>query len=85
MEPMWISVDDVVKTLLGLKVSSAAGGDGVHPQLLKSWAGLLALPLLQIFVMSPRSRRLPSAWKWSVVVPLFKAGSRCLQNYRPVM
>ena len=27
MEPMWISVDDVVKALLGLKVSSAAGGE----------------------------------------------------------
>jgi len=66
-------------------VSSTPGGDGVHPQVLRSCAGLLAYPLTLLFERSLRSSDIPSPWKWSVVVPLFKSGSRSSPaNYRPV-
>ena len=52
---------------------------------MRSWAGLLAYPLTLLFERSLRSSDIPSPWKWSAVVPLFKSGSRSSPtNYRPV-
>ena len=85
MDPVWITVDDVYETLIKLDPSSAAGADEVHPQFLRSCAEFLALPLQIVFVKSLRSGCLPSVWKNSVVIPIFKKGSRCSPlNYRPV-
>ena len=85
MGDLHISIQDVDLALSKLNVSSAPGGDGVHPQFLKSCSDVVAYPLLLIFVRSLRSGQLPMAWKSSVIVPLFKSGSRCSpSNYRPV-
>ena len=50
-------------------------GDCVHPQVLRSCAGLLSYSLALLFERSLISGDIPSTWKWLVVVHLFKAGS----------
>ena len=66
-------------------MSSAPGRDDVHPLFLKSCAQAVCFPLLLIFVRSLRSGSLPLDWKHSLVVPIFKSGSRCSPlNYRPI-
>ena len=76
MNPLNITYDNVHSALWKFNVSSTPGGDGVHPQVLRSCAGLLAYPLTLLFERSLRSSDIPNPWKWSVVVPLFKSGSR---------
>ena len=64
---------------------SAMGPDGIHPLLLKNCASQLAYPLTIIFNRSLREGTLPSDWKTSLVVPIFKKGSRYDPlNYRPI-
>ena len=76
---------DVRSILFELNTSSAMGPDGLHPQLLSACAGSLAYPLCRIFHLSLEEGRLPSLWKASMVVPIFKKGSHADPlNYRPV-
>ena len=85
MHPLTIVLSEVHRVLAGLDVSSAAGRDDVHPRFLKSCAEAVCFPLLLIFVKSLRTCTLPLEWKHSLVVPIFKAGSRCSPlNYRPI-
>ena len=66
-------------------VSSTPGGVGVHSQVLRSCAGLLAYSLTLLFERSLRSGDIPGPWKWILVVPLFKSGSRSSPpTYDPV-
>ena len=85
MDPLIITLNDVLIVLSGLDTSSAAGRDEVHPLFLKSCAEAVCFPLLLIFVKSLRSGILPVEWRHSLVVPIFKSGSRCSPlNYRPI-
>ena len=85
MEPVTLSYDMVLGYLLKLDKTSSSGPDGLHPQLLKACASALAYPLYVLFVRSLASGSVPEIWKHSIVVPLFKSGSRCNPlNYRPV-
>ena len=85
MEPLTLSYDIIFELLMKLDSSSSPGPDGIHPHLLKACAHSLAYPLLVVFSRSLRSGCLPEIWKHSIVVPLFKAGSRSNSlNYRPV-
>lgn len=80
-----VSLQKVIDILTSLDANSAAGADDMHPALLKSCALELAVPLHRIFCMSLRECRLPKQWKTSIVVPIFKKGSRYEPlNYRPV-
>ena len=80
-----ITTDSVKNALLKLDGSSAMGPDGVHPFLLKSCASQLAYPLTVIFHRSLSEGVVPFAWKSSIVVPIFKKGTRSDPlNYRPV-
>ena len=56
-----------------LNVSRTSGGDGVHPHVSKSCAGLLAYPLPLLFEKSLRTGDIPSPWQLSV--------SRYLKKY----
>ena len=79
------TLQDVVYVLSHLDVGSAMGPDGLHPRLLKACASQLAYPFYRIFQMSLSEGALPSLWKLSHVVPIFKKGSRSEPlNYRPV-
>ena len=76
---------DVYATLSKLDPNSAMGQDGLHPQLLKSCAASLTIPLYKIYLQSLKEKKLPMVWKSSVIIPIFKKGSRHdPMNYRPV-
>jgi hypothetical protein len=85
MPPVDICVADVLAVLQALDVNSAAGADNLHPFVLKNCAVHLAYPLWKIFHQSIRESSLPAAWKSSIVVPIYKKGSRYDPlNYRPI-
>ena len=76
---------EVHHLLSELDPNSAMGLDGLHPRLLKSCAKSLACPLYMIFCQSLLEGKLPLGWKSSLIVPIFKKGSRLdPKNYRPV-
>ena len=61
------------------------GPDLLHPLVLKNCSEALSYPLYLIFCRSIAEGTVPSAWKRSTVIPLFKKGSLYdLLNYRPV-
>ena len=79
------TLDDVGAVLNNLDPNSSMGPDGLHPQLLKSCSETLAYPLHKIFQISLKEGSLPQEWKTSIVIPIFKKGSRYDPlNYRPV-
>ena len=85
MPPITLHIQTVLDILLALDVNSAAGADELHPMLLKTCAQQLAYPLYNIFRLSLSESSLPREWKLSVVVPIFKKGSRHNPlNYRPI-
>ena len=85
MGPKIIEISDVLRALGRLNVSSSPGSDDIHPKFLRECSEFLVYPLLLIFVKSLRSGRLPLMWKFSLVTPIFKSGSRSSpSNYRPV-
>lgn len=80
-----ITLDSVMAVLSELDVSSSMGPDELHPHLLKSCKVELAYPLWLIFRTSLDTTTLPSIWKRSFIVPIFKKGTRHDPlNYRPV-
>jgi hypothetical protein len=85
VDDLAFEVGEVYDLLRKLDASSAMGPDMIHPQLLKSCASALAVPLHYIFEKSLSVGVLPRVWLQSLVVPLFKAKSRYqCDNYRPV-
>jgi hypothetical protein len=67
-----------------LDIRSSMGPDKIHPILLRSCPSLLR-PFFIIFCESLRCGHLPSQWKESSIVPIFKKGSRYASlNYRPI-
>ena len=76
INPLITTCDNVYSALCELNMSITRGGDCVHPQVLRTCAGLLAYPLTLLFERSLRSGNIPSPWKRLVVVPLLMSGSR---------
>ena len=76
---------DVGKLLSSLDEQSAPGPDDLHPRVLKHLAPIIAAPLTSIFKKSLTEGRLPSQWKFGIVKPMFKGGSKNdPSSYRPV-
>ena len=68
-----------------LKPFSAAGPDGIGPQLLKKLQDALEQPLASVMNKSMITGEVPKDWKAANVTPIFKKGSReDPGNYRPV-
>ena len=85
MRQISVSYDEVLNQILKIDSSSSCGPDNMHPQMLKSCATEFAYPLSLLFSLSLNNSELPTEWKKSIVVPIFKGGSRnSPQNYRPV-
>ena len=85
MEIPNITYDLVLEQLQSLDANVSPGPDNMHPILLKSCAVAIAYPLLLIFKKSLLSGRVPIFWKFSLVIPLFKGGSKFSpNNYRPI-
>ncbi len=75
----------VNKLLSKLPNILSCGPDGIPTYFYKQCQHVLALPLALLFQMSLDSAEIPSIWKRSIVVPIFKKGNRSLPtNYRPV-
>ena len=74
-----------MKLISQLKNNSAAGVDGITAQMLKNTAASVSPILCQIFNLSISTGAVPSAWKLSRVIPIFKSGDRhSVTNYRPI-
>ena len=71
-----IRVEDVLSHRLALDTNSAMGPDLLHPLVLKKCCEVLAYPIYLIFCRSLVEGTVPSTWKRSTVIPLFKKGSR---------
>ena len=69
MNPLIITYGNVYWSLCNLNVSNTPGD-------VRSYAGFIAYPLALLFVWSLSSGNVRSNWKKSVIVPLFKSGSR---------
>ena len=85
IESIQVTAEDVLSHLQALDANSAMGPDFIHPLVLKNCSEVLSHPLNVIFCRSLAEGVVPSAWKRSTVVPLFKKGARYDPlNYRPV-
>ena len=80
-----ITAHEVLSALSHVDPNSAMGPDGIHPTLLKNCAAEVAYPLQMIFSRSLQEGCVPSEWRSSLVVPIYKKGPRYEPlNYRPI-
>lgn len=80
-----INQQTVLNGLNKLKLSFAAGPDGVPSGILKRCSHLLYIPLTYMFNKSLKLSYFPQTWKESFIIPLFKSGSKaCISNYRGI-
>ena len=67
-----VSVEDVERSLMEVKVSKAPGPDGIPNWLLRDYAGIVGAPLASIWNNTMRQGVLPLEWKSAEVIPLAK-------------
>ena len=85
MPDFTISTNGIKKMLATLKPHKAAGPGCIRPPILKELWDTIALILQVIFTRSFKTGKLPSDWKKTNVMPVFKKGSKQLPvNYWPV-
>ena len=78
-------VDNVLKALSGVNKDSATGEDQVSNRALFNTRHSIAPTLTCIFNECMSQGKMPLFWKTSIVVPIFKQGSRDqVKNYRPI-
>ena len=80
-----VGEEDILKSLLSLNVSKAAGLDGLSASFLKVGANQISSAIAQIINLSLYSGRIPNDMKTARAVPLFKKNSKSEPgNYRHV-
>ena len=80
-----VTKENVEKKLLRLNTTKSQSGDQMHPRVLKELSSEISETLATLFNKSITAGYLPSEWKFAIVVPLFKKGSKKkAENYRPV-
>ena len=85
MDDIHVSGEEVRQILQGLKVTKAAGSDGLHPAIIKPLADILVSPVTELYRESIRVGKIPQDWKSATVVAIHKGGDRKSPgNYRPV-
>ena len=85
LEDIDFTAEDIRKAILHISPKASAGLDGIPAILLRKCVEELLLPLTLLFRLSLNKGRLPSEFKLSKVIPIFKGGERCLaENYRPI-
>ena len=83
--PLKITKKGVTKLLQNIKVSKAAGPDGLPNRVLQECASEISPALTTIFQKSVDSGELPRDWRNANIAPVFKKGDKHLpENYRPV-
>ena len=81
-----VSESEVKDILNTLKVSKAAGPDGISNRMLKCPSKSIAKPLSKLFNLSLEQRIYPNMWKTASVMPLSKQGEKSdVSNYRPIL
>ena len=85
MNKIIIDPDGVCALLLKIKPHCAGGPDDIPAKILQLFARELAPAVTLLFQASLHQSKVPSDWKWSRVVPVFKKGKRnSPANYRPI-
>ncbi|VDP96324.1 unnamed protein product [Echinostoma caproni] len=85
MENMYVSLEVVHRILAELNVSKSPGPDGIHPEIFKPIAGILAGPLRDLYQASLDQSKLSRDWKTAAVVAIHKGGLKpYIKKYRPV-
>ena len=80
-----ITTEDVKKAIKTLKPNKACGPDNILPKISIECKETLAEPLTRIFNKSLADAKVPTAWKNSIITPIFKNGNKRLpENYRPI-
>ena len=80
-----VSVDDVIKHLIGLDTSKACGPDGISAHLLKECSQQIAPSLCGIFNRSLSSGQILIEWKSVDITPIHKKDSKePAENCRPI-
>ena len=80
-----ITTKKVRTAISRLKKGSAAGPDGIGPQLLQELGDVLSSPLATIMRKSLEEGSVPMDWRAANVAPIFKKGAKSSPgNYRPV-
>ena len=83
--PLTINKKGVTKLLQNIKISKAAGPDGLPNRVLQECASEISPALTAIFQKSVDSGELPRDWRNANIAPVFKKGDKHLpENYRPV-
>jgi len=85
LETIEITVDDVIQAINSTPLNKAPGPDTISPFMIKQVNGSIAPILASVFNRSLRESIFPAVWKRSLVVPIFKKGSKTEPiNYRPI-
>ena len=85
MSEIFITEEDLMKALSSTKDKLTETPEGIPPYFIKRVAKSLMIPLLYIYNYSIKHNTVPTQWKQSTVVPIYKKGDRTVpSNYRPV-
>jgi len=80
-----ITEEKVSAKLDKIRDDNAAGADDLLPRFLNSIKKEIISPIVMLFKKVLREEIVPSDWRDTNVVPIFKVGQRCVAaNYRPV-
>jgi hypothetical protein len=80
-----VSPDMIITASRKLKSSYSPGPDGIPAVIFCRCAASLAVPLGYIFNKSFEQKKFPTAWKQSLMFPVFKKGDkRNVKNYRGI-
>ncbi|XP_045445727.1 uncharacterized protein LOC123653788 [Melitaea cinxia] len=80
-----ISSENILKYLGALNIAKGSGPDGIPPVFYKACKEQLVKPLMFLFRKSLISGIMPTKWKESFIVPIFKSGDKHnVTNYRPI-
>uniref|UniRef100_A0A1X7UAS6 Reverse transcriptase domain-containing protein n=1 Tax=Amphimedon queenslandica TaxID=400682 RepID=A0A1X7UAS6_AMPQE len=76
-----LSADDVLKKLMNLDTSNAAGIDNLHPTIIKSCAGPVLATITSLYSSCLMYHTMPMQWKIHKICPVYKSGDRsnCLE------
>ena len=71
-----VSSLEVFKILKSIKCAKSTGIDGIPPRLLRDARDAIASPLAHIINLSMELGQIPSEWKSTKIVPIYKAGRK---------
>jgi len=84
-EDISLTKEDIEKELRSPKNRKSPGPDGIFNEMIKYGGTDLILHLMQLFQQIFKLCTIPKAWKQSIIIPMFKKGSKTnLDNYRGI-